>query len=383
MTRVWNEQKLAEMRKVGDQVADSVVGSLFESGGIEVVNDLMRKLVTNDGIPSAQLPQIVRDYLESTGQVRAPDRDAVAQGEQLFARLGPEMLAVLGFYGLPMDYAAGKGVQVLYRTAFLARRPMRRVLETTQMVVDVLSPGGLSPSGRGVRAAQKVRLMHAAVRHLIRNDASAPWDGALLGVPINQEDLAGTLMTFAYIVLLGLERLGLPVSIAEREAYFHCWMAVGRMMGVREDLIPANVSEGRELAWQIFKTQGESTPQGKELAKDLIAGYQQLLPGFLDGMPASMMHFFLEQESLTGRNIAGMLAVPPPDWTLSVTRLAVSLDDFLSKHGIDNPLSSSVAGFIGRELIKGFLRAERMPGRATFSIPIELHDQWSTVVQTV
>jgi len=383
MAKAWDEQRLAEMRKVGDQLADSVVGSLFESGGIEVVNDLMRKLVTNDGIPSAQLPQIVRDYLESTGRVSAPDRDAVAQGEQLFARLGPEMLAVLGFYGLPMDYAAGKGVQVLYRTAFLARRPMRRVLETTQMVVDVLSPGGLEPAGRGVRAAQKVRLMHAAVRHLIRHDPSAPWDSALLGVPVNQEDLAGTLMTFAYIVLAGLERLGLPVSAAEREAYFHCWMAIGRMMGVREDLIPANVSEGRELAWQIFNTQGQSTPQGKELAKDLIVGYQQLLPRFLDGMPASMMHFFLEKELLTGRNIAAMLDVPPPDWTLSVTRLAVSLDDFLSKHGIDNPLSSSVAGFIGRELIKGFLRAERMPGRATFSIPVDLHEQWSTVVQTV
>jgi hypothetical protein len=382
MPRMWNEQKLAEMRKVGDPVADAVVGGLFESGGIEVVNDLMRKLVTNDGIPSAQLPQSVRDYLESTGQVRPADRDAVAQGEQLFARLGPEMLAVLGFYGLPMDYAAGKGVQVLYRTAYLARRPMRRVLETTQMVVDVLSPGGLSPTGRGVRAAQKVRLMHAAVRHLIRNDPTAPWDNAL-GMPINQEDLAGTLMTFAYIVLAGLERLGLPVSTAEREAYFQCWMAVGRMMGVREDLVPANVAEGRELAWQIFNTQGESTPQGKELAKDLIGGYQRLLPGFLGGMPASMMHFFLEQESLTGRDIAAMLDVPPPNWTLSVTRLAVSLDDFLSKHGIDNPLSSSVAGFIGRELIKGFLSAERMPGRATFSIPVDLHEQWSTIVQTV
>jgi hypothetical protein len=45
------------------------------------------------------------------------------------------------------------------------------------------------------------------------------------------------------------------------------------------------------------------------------------------------------------------------------------LDDFLSKHGIENPLSSGVAGFIGRELIKGFLSAERVPGRATFSNP--------------
>ena len=383
MGKTWSDQTLAEMRKVGDPVADSVVRGLFETGGISSVNDLMQMLVRNDGIPSAQLPQSVRDYLQSTGQVSAVDAANVAKGEQLFARLGPEMLAILGFYGLPMDYAAGKGVQVLYRTAYLARRPMRRVLETTQMVIDVMSQGGLSPHGRGVRAAQKVRLMHAAVRHLITHDPGASWDTATLGVPINQEDLAGTLMTFAYIVLAGLERLNLTVSEEDREAYFDCWMVIGRIMGVREDMLPSSVEEGRALAYQIFKDQGQSTPQGRELAKDLIGGYQTLLPSFLDGMPASMMHFFLEKESLTGRNIAAMLGVPEPDWTLSVARLAVGFDQFLNKHGIENPLTSSLAGFIGRELVKGFLLAERGPGRVSFSIPSDLHEQWSTKVHAV
>jgi len=214
------------------------------------------------------------------------------------------------------------------------------------------------------------------VRHLIRHDASAPWDTAELGVPINQEDMAGTLMTFAYIVLAGLERLALPVTEAEREAYFYCWTVIGRIMGVREDLIPANVGEGRLLAGLIFKAQGESSPQGKELANDLVKGYQHLLPAALHGMPASMMHFFLQAESLTGRNIAEMLGVPPPDWTLGVTRLAVGLDEFLTKHGIDNPLSSKLAGLVGREFIRGFLSAERV-NRTPFSIPLSLHDEWA------
>ena len=367
---------MADMRSVGDQLADDTVRALFEDGGIAAVNDLMRKLVSNDGVPSEQLPQVVRDYLQTSAQVPGVDSKQVALGEGLFGRLGPEMLATLGFYGLPMDYAAGKGVRVLHRTAYLANRPMRRVLETTQMVIDVLSPGGLSPHGRGVRSAQKVRLMHAAVRHLITHDPTAPWDTAVMGVPINQEDMAGTLMTFAYIVLNGLDRLAITVSPAEREAYFACWMVIGRIMGVREDLIPANVADGRALAYQIFKDQGQSTPQGKELARDLIKGDQQIMPAPLHGMPASMMHFFMQPESLTGRNIAGMLGVPAPDWTLGVTRFAVGVDQFLTKWGIENPLSSSIAGLVGREFIQGFLRVER-PGRAPFSIPLELHDQWS------
>lgn len=376
MGRIWSEQLLSEMRNVGDPVADRVIRALFADHGVQAVNDLMRKLVMNDGLPPEQLPQIVRDYLESTSEVPAIDAKQVALGERLFARLGPEMLATLGFYGLPLDYAAGKGVRVLHRTAYLAKRPMRRVLETTQMVIDVLSPGGLSPEGRGIRSAQKVRLMHAAVRHLITNDPTSPWDTSVLGVPINQEDMAGTLMTFSYIVLSGIDRLAIALTQAERDAYFACWMVIGRIMGVHEDLIPSSIEEGRALAYQILKDQAYSTPQGRELARDLVKGYQTIMPPGLHGMPASMMHFFLQPETLTGRNIAEMLEVPPSNWTLGVTRFAVGVDEFLTKHGIENPLSSSIAGLVGREFIQGFLRAER-PGRAPFSIPVDLHDEWS------
>lgn len=218
--------------------------------------------------------------------------------------------------------------------------------------------------------------MHAAVRHIILHDRDAPWDVAELGVPINQEDLAGTLMTFACIVLAGLQRLGLEVSDAERDAYFEYWMVVGRVMGVHEVLIPANFDEGRQLAQLIFRGQGASSPQGRELASDLLQGYQRLLPRPLHGMPASMMHFFLQPEALTGRNIAEMLAVPAPDWTLGVTRMAVGMDHFLAKYGIDNPLASHMAGLVGRELVEGLIVHERA-NRAPYAIPHELRQLWA------
>jgi hypothetical protein len=102
-----------------------------------------------------------------------------------------------------------------------------------------------------------------------------------------------------------------------------------------------------------------------------------MLPAPLEGMPASMMHFFLQPESLTGRNIAEMLDVPPPNWTLSVTRLAVGVDELLDRLGIESPLASHIAGFVGRELINGFLRFERV-NRTPFSIPADLHALWGT-----
>src|SRR5436190_800161 len=85
------------------------------------------------------------------------------------------------------DPRAAKAVKVLHMTARLETDAQRRVIETAQLLVDVMASGGLSPSGAGKRSAQKVRLLHAAVRYLIGK--SGQWDPAL-GVPINQEDLA-------------------------------------------------------------------------------------------------------------------------------------------------------------------------------------------------
>src|SRR3954454_6141105 len=89
-------------------------------------------------------------------------------------------------------------------------------------LVDIMQAGGLTePGGRGRRAIQKVRLMHGAVRKLA---ASAPTWKAEYGLPINQEDLAGTLMSFSWVVMDGLDKLGISLSDSDREAYLHCWL---------------------------------------------------------------------------------------------------------------------------------------------------------------
>src|SRR5690606_12090296 len=158
MSAQWTNQRLDELRQVGDEAADATVGELFANQGIEAVNELMRTLVTNDGLPSEELPTVISTYLANTAHVPEMDSAKVRLGEEVFGVLGTEILLILGFYSLPADYAAKKGVQVLYRTGRLITTPIRRVFETTQMVVDVMSPGGLSPQGKGVRSAQKVRL---------------------------------------------------------------------------------------------------------------------------------------------------------------------------------------------------------------------------------
>ena len=372
---MWTNQFLDDARLSGDTEADQVVSELFRNGQLDAVNSLMRTLVVNDGLPSDLLPKEVLDYLERTGTTPSVDAAQVKLGEEVFGMLGPEILAVLGFYSLPADYAAKKGVQVLYRTGRLITNPVRRVFETTQMVVDVMAPGGLTPSGRGIRSAQKVRLMHAAVRHLLSHDPSHPWDPAF-GVPINQEDLAGTLMSFSFLVLNGLERLGVELEPADRDAYFQAWMVIGQVMGVRADLIPSDIEQGRALTQLIHQRQIVSSPEGVALAAALVKGYQALFPELLKGAPVSLIHFFLDRDPFTGENIAAMLGLPPADWIRYVAGLMVHVDRFFGERNIDSSFADRAFSFVSRHLIEGLLLVERGGRRAPFTIPDELLTRW-------
>jgi hypothetical protein len=375
LTTLWTNQILDEARGAGDPVADAVVSELFRDGEVDAVNALMQTLVLNDGLPSEQLPPVVLEYLARTQPAPAVDPAGRLLAEEIFGLLGPEILAVLGFYALPADYAAKKGVQVLYRTGRLSNRPVRRVFETTQMVVDVMAPGGLSPAGRGVRSAQKVRLMHAAIRHLLTNTPQNPWDPRF-GTPINQEDLVGTLMSFSLLVLDGLERLGVELEPAQRAAYFESWMAIGPILGIDSGLIPGSLDEGRALTGLIHQRQIAASPEGVELARALVEGYQSLLPRPLRGAPASLIHFFLDKDPFTGQNIAALLGVPAANWTSVVAELLVDIDHFFGSHDIGHSLTDRAISYVSRHLIEGMLLLERGGRRAPFSIPDDLRTRW-------
>lgn len=373
----WTDASLDAARLVGDTLADEAVGKLYAEGDIAAVNHLMRTLVMNDGIPSDQLPLVIREYLLKTSELPETDPAKIKAGEDVFGLYGPECLMVLGFYSLPASYAAAKGVQVLYRTAYLMKRPVRRVLETSQMVIDVMARDGLAPHGKGVRTAQKVRLMHAAVRHLLLHDPKQPWDMSL-GLPLNQEDLAGTLMTFSYIVVEGLAHLEIDLSPEEQDAYLHAWLAVGQLMGIDPSMMPANMEEAKELTYLIRKRQIAPSPEGKAMTHALIEGFQSMVPGFFEGLPATMIRYFLEKDPFMNQDIAGMLGVPHANWTTIIIRLLADMADLVEHLGESSRDAAKIIRFLSRRFVNAFITVERGGNRPPFDIPQHLTDLWKT-----
>ncbi|HEX8702339.1 MAG TPA: oxygenase MpaB family protein [Myxococcaceae bacterium] len=367
----WTDELLNALRKQGDPLADETVGQLFEEGKVPAANALMKQLIVNEQMSVELLAPPLRDYFHQSGQLPPwADLRLVRQGEELFGRHGPHITAALFCASLPSCYAAVSIAQVLGLTARLETDPYRRIVETTQLIVDVMAPGGLAEGGRGLRSVQKVRLMHAAVRHLIRQRGT--WDSSW-GQPINQEDLVATLLTFSTTVLRSLERMGCELTDEERRAYYHAWRVVGHVMGIDERLLPETPEEGARLQQVIERRLHGASAEGKALTRALLQLMEHVIPGnIFDGMPATLMRYLLGDET------ADLVSVPSASWTqlmVGPLRLLGWVSDGMVD--LQGPLGAKLAGLFGRRLIEGLLWVNRGPERVPFRLPTELRTSWN------
>lgn len=368
---LWTHEFLESMRQEGDPLADAVVAELFAGGAnvVHAVNYLMRDLVENDDLPSRALPQPLRVYFDRPMLPDWTDPVRLRRGTELFHRYGPLIIMLLNTYSLPLSYAARKGVQVLGRTERLHSNAKRRIIETAQMIIDIMAPGGLDPAshGKGLRSAQKVRLMHATIRHLLGKDPS--WDPDF-GLPVNQEDLAGTLGAFSVAVIDGLERLGVELGADEIDAYMHTWSVVGHVMGVRPELLPADHAEGKRLVTLIGERHFAACPEGQMMTAALLEMMAAIVPGTIfDDVPGQFVRFFV------GEEVAQILAIPDRGDTpfIGAMRLLGHSGDAA---GDRSALVQTLARRFSALLIDGMMLVNRGGQRLPFNIPTELRQVW-------
>ena len=302
---IWTDEFLDRMRLKGDREGDDAVHCLYHDvlDSPEVfhrINALLCQLTFEGELDISKLPGPVRRFAEDSAKLPSwCDPELVDEGQQLFFANGFAATALLMCASLPECYVMRNGVQVLGLTAYLSKRPKMRILETSQMVGDVMTPGYLKPDGKGILAAQKVRLLHAAVRHLILEASAAEdhhddmvcryakvqWDYARWGHPICQEDMAYTLQTFAYVVVRGMDDLGVKMTPRQKEAYIHCWNVTGHIMGLQRDLIPEPQPGDTHTRWElagalyrtIRKRQEGRTKPGTDLTAALIGVMQEVI----------------------------------------------------------------------------------------------------------
>ncbi len=371
-----------ELRGIGDAPADAAVASFFEATGLHH-DALYRRLASTSAWRAADedLPGVAEFVTEVTPWPAWADADMIGEGQRVFGEFGPQLGMGLFMASLPADYGFAKGVQALARTARLSRDPKRRFVETGQMIIDAMTPGALEPGERGYRTIRHVRLMHAAVRHVLLRPAEIddgsigaskvpPWDNAL-GVPINQLQLLGTLFSFGVQGIQSLARSGVRLSRDRAEAYIHAWNLVGHQIGILDELLPLSLDDSEALWERGKRKEYGPTDAGREMTAAAIECMQELF-GFthLPGLPATGIRFYLGDET------ADMLGVPRSDWTRLVFEMMRQTDWLYTYALVRLPGTGPLAAALGRRVWHGFESYGRDGDRPQFEVTDELKAAW-------
>lgn len=186
---------------------------------------------------------------------------------QFTHRLGINNGLVLRDLSLMAGYLYPGFNQPLLLTGALKKQAGTRLAETSKWWVDITEPDALQRFNSGFTSTTYVRFIHALVRHQLKK--SSRWDSATWGWPINQYDLAMTNLAFSSVVLLGVRALGVFPSKAEVADYLHFWRYIGWLMGVDEEWLIEQESDGWRLLYWMQFAHPESDQSSQELGASL------------------------------------------------------------------------------------------------------------------
>ncbi|GAA4951713.1 oxygenase MpaB family protein [Streptomonospora halophila] len=334
----------AELRDLGDPLADEVVRELLDEGRINSVNNLFREIGAADSPIPGQTPGALREFFESTRAFPDWVEDSRLRDTASFFRhhhmAASAMQATVGLVG---TYLSPVGAYTLHSTHRLSHQPHRRLSQSTRIFMGMGDSDAFTEHSKLVPTCQKVRLVHAAIRELHRR--SGEWDYEAMGMPVSQLYTAGAALVFSVGVLDGMENIGLTVDRDEAEGFMYAWAIVAHFLGVPDTYIHEAMSshtraadlwhEGREHEWA-------SSEEGILLTRECIDLYESYMPPGLEGaVPA-----FLRQ-ALSDR-FADMVEVPTSAFDLGADAASVGASTLLGSPVGHNPVSDEVIGHLGK-----------------------------------
>ncbi len=375
----YTNEQLEAFRNQSDPLADDVIKSIMSTGAGRSISELFDKMIKNTDYDAAGLPPEVADYFKKTSALPSwADQAKIKIGQDVFAQFGPEICLLLMFKSLPEAYACKKGAEVLYQTGRMTEGPdgslerfKRRLMETSQFVVNICTPGGYSADGSGTITGQKVRLIHAVIRYYIVEHGQ--WDAKTNGLPINQEDMAGTLQSFSSLILEGLSQCGVTLTPAQIDGYFHCWRIAGYIVGLDEALNPPTYEQGLKLGYAILDQQKKGSEAGVALTKALTDFAEELLPGnVFNDAPAVLIRYFV------GGPTGDMLGLKKEDGLLSKILPRLLRTVFKAEESLENrnKIYQQIASKVALAMLQGMLNHFNEYKGVHFYIPPGLQENW-------
>ena len=304
---LFNNSFLNEKRHLGDSGADSFIKEIF--------GDAVEKKKLQEQLSLVTCNQdliLLKNAYPATSIIATADRlpawanpVLMKEGSDFFIRYAETIMTLLGLLSLPYCYTAANGAMVLYQSERMQKQTTTRLYKTALFVWDVMAPNAFAKDGKAFSEILKVRLLHAAIRYYTLQ--TGKWDQSW-GLPVNQEDMAGTNLSFSLIVMRGLRMMGFSVSYKDQIAFTHLWAVIGYFSGLDNDMISQQPKMAQLLDIKISQRQFRSSAHGQELAKSLTDHIIAVNNGkAAENDILGLMRYLL------GAEVADMLAINAPE----------------------------------------------------------------------
>lgn len=302
---------------VTDDLADRAVKVLLGDGGPDGIAALSLALqLLSNNPPDSPWPNGLREFVDQVPWPREADQARINSAQHWFSTWSVLAQATLFCASLPETYCLPATAQMLIISGQLVDHTTRRVKMTGQMLLSVMTPGGITEDSYALRALRRTRLMHAGVRAMLMmgpKDASKRWSQEF-GAPINQLGMVYTLMTFSHVVLRSVELLGIVPDRQKCEDYIYAWNVAGRLLGVRPELLPANRVEAELVFERIKAAHARMLPQTRTLTEALQESWCRQFKAKHLPLAVPLMHSLFQ--TLLTPATRDLLGIPFPSRTV-------------------------------------------------------------------
>ncbi|WP_439379037.1 oxygenase MpaB family protein [Amycolatopsis lexingtonensis] len=275
-----------------DDEVDRLMAGVLDTGQVPAVNTALKSWVNNSDALPAGLPTDLAGYLQRVNGLPSWADPAKLRRAADFNRRKDTYLFML--YGLGsgiMSTVIPREAKSVYWSAGGANM-QDRAAKTFTFGYDLSDLNAFEPTGQFVVTANKTRLVHAAVRHLLPQ--SSHWRAvADEQIPISNGDILVTFHSLGTYVHRKLLEWRVPMSAADEEAFLHQWQVAIHLLGVRDEFIPKTWAEADAQSTRVLTPLLSPTTEGKELAEDLLGLTAQIDLGVTRGFLNEFVRYVL------------------------------------------------------------------------------------------
>lgn len=312
-------RRLGERLTVGDEPMDRLLDWMMATG-LSQTRPLFDRALAGGIASLPDAPQELRDFF-STVETMPPwvDPELLRRGQRAMRRGGADGMYIARDVSLLGGYQFSGFNKTLLRTGALEKGSNKRFAETMQWAMDVIAEDGLGPLGVGYRSTIRVRLIHAFVRRHV--GAMPDWRPDEWGVPVNQTDMAATLIGALIAPPAASLGMGILTAPEDLDAVAHLTRYVGWLIGVEDEWLPHSFRDGIRVLYHTLtalSAPDESTRQlAAPMADDPLAWHFDSLPA-LRRQLARAQHLSVTSAFLGPRamRLLGLPAYVPPWYPL-------------------------------------------------------------------